>query len=104
MLTRSGLDPDDAMVYELDHFVPLALGGHPRSTDNLWLQRWDGTWNARTKDRLEKKLQLLVCAGRLNLRAAREAIQKGWREAYRKYVGVDPTVRQRGIEEDEVVE
>lgn len=28
--------------YELDHFIPLALGGHPRSLDNLWLQPWKG--------------------------------------------------------------
>ena len=84
--------------------MPLALGGHPRSTGNLWLQRWDGTWNARTKDRLEKKLQSLVCAGKLTLSRARVAIQSGWREAYRKYVGGSTTATSRGIEEEEVVE
>jgi hypothetical protein len=101
MLTRAGLDPGDAMVYELDHFVPQALGGHPRSTDNLWLQRWDGNWNAPTKDRLEKKLQVMVCAGKLALSRARAAIQSGWRAAYRKYVGGSPTVSALGIDEQE---
>ena len=39
MLARAGLPPTEAVKYELDHFVPLAVGGHPRSEDNLWLQR-----------------------------------------------------------------
>ena len=68
MLTRAGLPP--GVKYELDHFVPLAVGGHPRSEDNLWLQRWDGAWNARVKDRLERRLQLMVCAGDISLHAA----------------------------------
>jgi hypothetical protein len=75
MLLRVGIDPGQAIVYELDHFVPLAIGGHPRSEDNLWLQRWDGEWNAKIKDRLERKLQLMVCAGAITLDAARIAIQ-----------------------------
>jgi len=54
MLTRAGLDPNTAIAYELDHFVPLAIGGHPRSEDNLWLQRWDGEWSVKFNDRLER--------------------------------------------------
>ena len=103
-MQRAGLDPADSIKYELDHYVPLALGGHPRAEDNLWLQSWDGTWSARTKDRLERRLQVLVCAGKLSLRTARDAIQDGWRAAYREYVGVEPTALLRGIEEEEVVE
>ena len=38
MLRRASLDPADAIKYELDHYVPLAIGGHLRSGDNLWLQ------------------------------------------------------------------
>jgi hypothetical protein len=60
MLARAGLEPTDSLKFELDHFVPLALGGDPRSEDNLWLQSWVGEWSARTKDRLERKLQVLV--------------------------------------------
>lgn len=75
MLTRAGLPPGNAIEYELDHFVPLAVGGHPRSEDNLWLQRWDGAWNARVKDHLERRLQVMVCAGEINLHTARTAIQ-----------------------------
>jgi hypothetical protein len=54
MLSRAGLQPADAARFELDHYFPLALGGHPRSEDNLWLQPWEGTWTARLKDRLER--------------------------------------------------
>jgi hypothetical protein len=86
MLQRVGIDVAKAKDYELDHFVPLALGGHPRSTDNLWLQKWDGEWNAKIKDRLERKLQVMVCAGHISLNDARDAIRSDWKAAFRKYV------------------
>jgi hypothetical protein len=53
LLHASGQDPSAASAYELDHIVPLALGGHPRALDNLQLQPWP---EARRKDRLEVKL------------------------------------------------
>jgi hypothetical protein len=100
MLEWAGLDQSEALKYELDHFVPLSLDGHPTSVDNLWLQRWDGPSGARVKDRLERALQVAVCHGRLTLSAAREAIQRGWKEAYRRFVG---TPREEP-DEEEVVE
>ena len=105
MLARAGLKPAEALNYELDHFVPLALGGHPTSEDNLWLQSWVGEWSARIKDRLERKLQVTVCAGRLRLDAARIAIQRDWKAAYREFVLPD-LARERGSmdDEEEVVE
>lgn len=103
LLREAGIDPRQAINYELDHFVPLALGGHPRSLDNLWLQSWDGQWSAKVKDRLERKLQVMVCSGNLRLSAARSAIQKDWKAAYRKYV--TPTLsREMDIGEEEVVD
>lgn len=63
MLARAGLNPADSLAYELDHFVPLALGGSPRSEDNLGLQSWVGEWSARIKDRLERKLQVMGLRG-----------------------------------------
>jgi hypothetical protein len=50
--------------YELDHIIPLAIGGHPRNLDNLGLQPWE---EAKRKDRIEVKLQCLVCAGQVAL-------------------------------------
>jgi hypothetical protein len=104
MLQRAGLDWTSAGNYELDHFVPLALGGHPRSLDNLWLQPWEGAWNARLKDRLERTLQLHVCAGHMTLHAARAAIQDDWRAAYKRYVEDAPTPRGMDLDIDERVE
>jgi hypothetical protein len=71
MLRQAGLKPSEGANYELDRFVPLALGGHPRSLENLWLQPWAGEWSAKHKDRLERSLQVAVCAGKVSLSAAR---------------------------------
>jgi hypothetical protein len=87
LLQDHDLPAADASKYELDHFVPLALGGNPRSPDNLWLQPWEGEWGAETKDRLEVKLKNLVCAGKLTLDQARTAIRTNWIEAFKKFVG-----------------
>jgi hypothetical protein len=48
----------------------------------------------------------MVCANAITLDAARAAVQRDWRAAYRKYVAPDPSVVPRGMEseEDEVVE
>lgn len=87
LMREQGLASSDAFRYELDHYVPLALGGHPRNPRNLWLQLWDGEWGARTKDRLEVKMKTLVCAGHLTLESAQGAVRANWRAAYRLYVG-----------------
>jgi hypothetical protein len=42
-----------AREYELDHLIPLELGGDPLDPQNLWLQPWRGECNAKQKDRLE---------------------------------------------------
>lgn len=59
-ILRQGLDPAAASDYELDPIIPLALGGHPRKLDHLQLQPWE---EVKRKDRLEVKLQCLVCSG-----------------------------------------
>jgi hypothetical protein len=67
--------PGSVKDYELDHLVPLELGGHPTSTSNLWLQRWD---EARKKDDQEAALRKAVCAGHLTLEQAQERIRLKW--------------------------
>jgi hypothetical protein len=61
--------------YELDHLVPLRLGGAPRNSANLWLQPWT---EARIKDEEEMKLSYAVCSGRLTLEQAQERIRLKW--------------------------
>lgn len=89
LLREHGLQPSDADRFELDHLVPLALGGHPRRIENLWLQPWAGEWSARRKDQLELRLKALVCSGALPLAEARRVIAADWRAAWSKYVGTD---------------
>lgn len=86
LMREAGLPSADAGAYELDHRVPLALGGHPRALANFQLQPWDGPEGAKAKDRLEKRLQMLVCAGRVPLDDARAEIYWDWPAAYRRYV------------------
>jgi hypothetical protein len=96
LLQAVGQEPASASAYELDHIVPLALGGHPRALDNLQLQPWP---EAKRKDRLEVKLQCLVCSGQVSLEEAQTAIATDWEAAYHKYASLachrdrHPTVR-----------
>jgi hypothetical protein len=73
-------------VYELDHLIPLEIGGSNDQT-NLWPQpRATHPWNAIIKDRLEDKLHSLVCDGKVSLKQAQDDIAKDWIAAYKKYM------------------
>ena len=67
--------PDAAYDYELDHLIPLGLGGHPTSPNNLWLQAWA---EAAVKDREELRLRREVCAGRMTLEEAQHEMVRTW--------------------------
>ena len=85
LLREAGTDTADASKYELDHVIPLALGGHPRNLRNLALQPWDGDDGAKKKDRLEKQLQRAVCARQIGLREARASIYWDWQGTYVRF-------------------
>lgn len=74
--------PGTIRDYELDHLVPLELGGAPSDPRNLWLEKWDGQWGAHTKDRLENALHRAVCAGAITLGQAQTAIVFDWKATY----------------------
>lgn len=86
LLSGQGLPATAAKDYELDHHIPLALGGHPRSLKNLMLQLWEGVDGAKAKDRLERQLQRLVCAGKVPLNVAQRDIYLDWQAAYLAYL------------------
>lgn len=88
LMWEQGIDPTLADRYELDHLIPLALGGHPRKLENLILQPWEGHDGAKRKDRLEVKLQCLVCTGQVELEQAQRDISENWQTAYRRYAQV----------------
>jgi hypothetical protein len=65
---------------ELDHLVPLELGGSNDAT-NLWPE-YPPTPNP--KDKVEDALNAAVCAGRVTLAAAQDAIASDWITAEKK--------------------
>ena len=78
LLRERGIDQSMMRYYELDHIVPLGLGGHPRKLANLALQPWDGEHGAVRKDLLERRLQIMVCRGELHLTDAQACIAEDW--------------------------
>jgi hypothetical protein len=88
LMQRAKMNPALAEYYELDHIIPLSLGGHARKLDNLALQLREGENGAERKDRIETKLQCLVCSGQLKLATAQREILEDWQAAYQKYAKV----------------
>jgi hypothetical protein len=80
-----GIQTHAPREYEVDHLIPLELGGSNALT-NLWPQSYQTQpWNAHVKDRLENELHRLVCAGQLPLDTAQRDIATDWIAAYQKY-------------------
>lgn len=83
-------DTDSLAGTELDHLVPLELGG-ASTVRNLWPEPREGPDGATIKDQLENRLSELVCSGRLRLDDAQRAIATDWISAYRQYLGAIPS-------------
>jgi len=87
ILRRYGLPPGTHPDYEIDHLIPLCLGGSD-DPSNLWPQprrSIEETWNAEAKDRLEHLMCDMVCAGQIDIARAQEAFATDWIDAYQKY-------------------
>jgi hypothetical protein len=87
ILTRYGLPPATHLDFEIDHLIPLCLGGSDEPS-NLWPQprrSIEPKWNAEGKDRLERFMCDMVCSGQLDIDIAQEAFAKDWIAAYHKY-------------------
>lgn len=79
-------DPRCHGACEIDHLISRELGGAD-DIENLWPEPYGGPWNAHDKDRIENRLHVEVCAGRLALSAAQAMIRDDWQGAYRTYFG-----------------
>jgi hypothetical protein len=80
----AGPHPD----YEVDHLIPLGVGGADDDA-NLWPEprrSIEKEFPAELKDELEWRLRELVCTERLDVRVAQRAIAEDWIETYRRYV------------------
>lgn len=78
--------PEPSGSYELDHLIPLELGGD-NANANLWPSPANPTPGFHQKDNLENRLHDLVCSGQLDLHASQQAIATNWWTAYQRYVG-----------------
>jgi len=88
IMAEYGLSPGPHPNFEVDHLIPLGIGGADDDA-NLWAEprrSLEPTWNAEAKDRLEWKLRDLVCSGQLDVREAQRSISEDWTEAYRRFV------------------
>ncbi|MDQ6919428.1 MAG: HNH endonuclease [Candidatus Dormibacteraeota bacterium] len=77
--------PEPAGTYELDHLVPLELGGN-NSNRNLWPEPALPVPGFHQKDLLENYLHAAVCGGRMSLADAQSGIAADWIALYRLYL------------------
>jgi hypothetical protein len=89
--------PGKPKDYELDHLIPLELGGNPTDTRNLWPEPWekkgahkdafgyakDGK-GAQSKDAFEDDLTRRVCklVKPMSLATARNKVKRNWHAAW----------------------
>ena len=77
--------PQRPGAYELDHLIPLELGGD--NTDlNLWPEPAAPAPGFHQKDELENLLHDRVCSGQLALADAQRGIASDWLGLYRQYL------------------
>jgi hypothetical protein len=81
-----GVDLSQSWNYELDHLIPLELGG-TSEVKNLWPEPRTGEWNAGVKDRLENRVHALVCSGRMTLQGGQAIFMGDWIAGYQHIFG-----------------
>lgn len=69
--------------YEIDHLISLELGGS-NDIGNLWPQPYLPAPGARQKDVVETWLHRQVCAGKMTLEHAQNAISTDWYVLYQQ--------------------
>jgi hypothetical protein len=77
-----GLQGQPLSGEELDHLIPLELGG-ASDVANLWPEPWAGDANAHMKDAVETFLNREVCRGTIPLSEAQREIATDWLAVYR---------------------
>ncbi len=86
VFARYGLLWAHRLMYDVDHLVPLCLGG-TNDLENLWPHSWKAPYTPRHKCRLESVLRRLVAKGMLSLREAQDHLMQSWVVAFRRFLG-----------------
>lgn len=73
--------PPPRGAYEVDHFIPLELGGS-NAISNLWPEAAKPVPGFHEKDKVENYLHRQVCSGSTSLEEARKEITTNWLEVY----------------------
>lgn len=81
LVRRYGLS-GSLSAFELDHLVPLEVGGAPRSVRNLWPEGRNQHPGADEKDHLENLLHTRVCNGSIALADAQRMFEQNWVQAW----------------------
>jgi hypothetical protein len=84
-----GIEPRGSSAFEIDHRLPLSLGGADVAA-NLWPETRDRSVreNAWAKDKLESLVHRLVCIQHtMTLAAAQRLFLGDWIAAHRKLIG-----------------
>jgi len=84
VMHQYGYDREDIHAFELDHLIPLSLGGAPDDPKNLSPEPHVGDGTADDKDALEAQLHHLVCDCKSPLAEPQSAIRTNWISAYRR--------------------
>ena len=73
--------------YELDHLIPLELGGCPYCETNLWPEPRNVFPGAKEKDEVEDYLHYKVCSQEMALSEAQREIASDWYAVYKRIHG-----------------
>ena len=73
--------PQPRGMYELDHVIPLELGGG-NGIGNLQLEARDPRPGSLEKDRVENYLHKQVCSRNMDLEEARNQMKNNWTNVY----------------------
>lgn len=79
----------DTRLFQLDHLIPLELGGATADARNLWPEANQPRPGSGEKDGFENFLHARVCAGAMSLDEARREMASDW-AAYWMAAGSPP--------------
>lgn len=82
---RYGITRHPRGTYEMDHLIPLELGGSNKQA-NLFPEAARPRPGFHEKDALENQLHASVCEGRMKLATAQHLIATNWLKTYRALV------------------